>query len=152
MADEFAFPQPGPDWSKPIIGPVNGSNANPGDIVFYNSGGSHVEMFANSGRTIGHSAASLREWHAAADLLDTDKAEGQAAKLTQLLQIEPPAELLARLDPVYVGEIELVRIVGAEEIDYAIELTTTRGKTRVHRTPGMTWEETLIRAGLLDGP
>lgn len=183
MPDELAFPQPGPDWSKPII---NGSNANPGDIVFYDSGGAHVEMYADPGRTIGHSSTVLRtslpvapvdgqivmfqppsgpmqqlRYNASAarwdnlridDLLDTDRAEAQAAKIPELLQVKPPVELLERLDPDYVGEIELVQIVGAEEIDYAIEFTTPRGKMRVHRTPRMTWEETLIRKGLLDGP
>ena len=151
MPDDFAFEMP-PRWVfKPEL--RNGSNIKPGDIVFYPPNGSHVEAFVDPGRTTGHNTSALQSVAGGLpDLLDVDQVQAQTAKLTQLLQIQPPAELLARLDPDYVGEIELVRIVGAEEIDYAIELTTARGKTRVHRTPGMTWEETLIRAGLLDGP
>src|SRR4029077_11070048 len=91
MPDEFAFPQPGPDWSKPIIGPVSASSSNyvpqPGDLVIYGSPGAHM------GAPIQPPAAPV-----SSQFLDTTVAEAQAAKIPELLQVKPPVELLDRLD------------------------------------------------------
>jgi hypothetical protein len=128
---DFDFPHP--DWQNWQMGGVNVSSSN------YVPDGT---LYMSGGRVI----AAPKTTAFINDLLDTDKAETQAAKLRELMDLKPSVELLERLDSEYVGEPELVQVID----DYVIEFTTRRGKMRVFRRPGETWEECLIRMGLLD--